>query len=93
MLIGCPLLFVQCIDLDVCLYYAAIQNLVYGCENVPQTRAESSDTPPIYYAQHVQQSIDRSIQLLAGLHCDPVQIAVVVQQEHYASAEHGYTLE
>ena len=25
----------QCVDLDVRLYYAAVQNLVYGCGNVP----------------------------------------------------------
>ena len=45
------------------LYYAAVQNLVNGCGNIPQTTAESSDTPPIYCAQHVQQSVDMSIQL------------------------------
>ena len=37
MLFGRPPLFAQCIDLDVRLYYTAVQNLVYGCGNVPQT--------------------------------------------------------
>ena len=60
-------LIVQCVGLEVRLYYAAVQNLVYGCGNVPQTTTEISDTPPIHYAQHVQQSIDMSIQLPAGL--------------------------
>ena len=50
---GQPLLLAQCVDLDMCLYYSAIQNLVYRCGNVPQTTAESSDTPPIHCAQHV----------------------------------------
>ena len=54
--------------LDIlCLYYAAIQNLVYGCGNVPQTIAESSDTLPTHYGQHVQQSINMSIQLPTSL--------------------------
>ena len=46
---------------------AAVQNLVYGCGNVPQTTAESSDIPLIHSAQHVQQSVVMSIQLPAGL--------------------------
>ena len=54
-------------DFDVRLYYAAVQNLVYGCGNIPQTTADSSDTPPIHCAQHVQHSVDMSIQLPAGL--------------------------
>ena len=66
----------------VCVYYAAIQNLVYGCGNVPQITAESSDTLQIHCAQHVQQSIDMSIQLPAGLQCNPVQMDEVVQQEY-----------
>ena len=40
-----------------CLYYAVVQNLVYGCGNVPQTTAESRDTSPT----HVQQSVDMFI--------------------------------
>ena len=40
---------------------AAIQNLVYGCGNVPQITAESSDTPPIHCAQHEQQSVNMCI--------------------------------
>ena len=60
------------------LYYAAVQNLVY----VPQTTVESSDTPAIQCAQHVQQSVEMSIQLPAGLQCDPVQMTEVVQQEY-----------
>ena len=78
MLLGWPSLLTQCIDFDVNLYYTAIQNLVCGCGNVPQIIAESSDTPLIHCAQHVQQSIDMSIQPLAGLQCDPVQMAEVV---------------
>ena len=49
------------------LYYAAVQNLAYGCGNIPQTTAESSDIPPMHCAQHLQQSFDMSIQLPAGL--------------------------
>ena len=64
-----PLL--QCVDLDLCLYCVAIQYLVYRCGNVPQTTAEISNTPRIHCAQHVQQSIDMSIQLPAGLQCHP----------------------
>ena len=82
MLFGQPPLLAQCIDLDVRLYYVAIQNLVYRHGNVPQITAENSDTPPIHCAQHVQQSIDMSIWLPAGLQCDPVQMAEVVQQEY-----------
>ena len=70
------------ISLDVRLNYAAIQNLVYGCGNVPQTIAKSSDTPPIHCAQHLQQSVDMSIQLPAELQCYPVQMAEVVQEEY-----------
>ena len=44
--VGWPLLLTQNVDPDVCLYYAAIQNLVFGYGNVPQTTAENSDTPP-----------------------------------------------
>ena len=69
-------------SLDVRLYYAAIHNLVYRCGNVPQTIAESNDIPAIHCAQLVQQSIDMSIQLPAGLQCDPVQMNEVVQQEY-----------
>ena len=42
--------------------------------------AERSATPPIHCAQHVQQSVDMSIQLPADLQCDPVQMAEVVEQ-------------
>ena len=48
-------------DLDVRLYYTAVQNVVYGCGNVPYTIGESSDTPLIHFAQHVQQSVNMSI--------------------------------
>ena len=37
----------QYIDLDVRVYYAAVQNLVYGCCNVLQITDESRETPPI----------------------------------------------
>ena len=67
--------------LDVRLYYAAVQNLIYGCGNVPQISAQSSDTPPIHYVQHVKQSVDMSIQLPSGLKCDHVQTAELLQQE------------
>ena len=82
MLYGRPSLFAQCVDLDVRLYYMVIQKLVYGCGYVAQTTAKSSDTPPIHCVHHVQQSVDMSIQLPAGLQCDPVQMAEVVQQEY-----------
>ena len=81
MLFGRPPLLAQCVDLDVHLHYAAVQNLVYGCGSVPQITAESSDTEPIHCAQHVQQFVDMSIQLPAGLKCDPVQMTEVAQQE------------
>ena len=87
MLFGQPPLLTQCLDLDVHLYYAAIQNLVYGCGKVLQIIAESSDTPPIHCAQHVQQSVDMSIQLHAGLQCEPVQMTEVVQQEYILISE------
>ena len=77
-----PLLLTQCIDLDVHLYYAAIQNLVYRCGNVPWTTIESSDTAPTHCAQHVQQSVDMSNQLPTGLQCNPNQMAEHVQQEY-----------
>ena len=75
-----PPLLAQCVDPDVRLYYVATQNLVYLCGNVPQTTAESSDTPPIHCAQHVQQSVDMSIRLHAELQCDPVQMAELRQK-------------
>ena len=64
MLFGQPSLLEQCVNLDVHLYYAAVQNLIYGSGsgNVPQTTTESSNIPLIHCAQHVQQSIDMSIQ-------------------------------
>ena len=80
MLFGRPPLLAQSVDLDVRLYYAAVQNLVYGCGNVPQTTAKSSDTPPIHRSQHVQQSVNMSIQLPAGLQFDTVQMAEVQQE-------------
>ena len=55
MLFGWPLLFAQCVELDVHLYYAAIQNLVCRCGNDPQTTAEGSDTPLIHSDQHMHQ--------------------------------------
>ena len=63
-------LLAQWVDLDVRLYYAAAQNLVYGCGNVPQTTVESSVTPPLHCDQHVQEPVDMFIQLPAGLQCD-----------------------
>ena len=77
-LFGRPLLLAQCVDLDVRLYYVVVQNLVYGCGNVPQVTTERSDTPSIL----LQQSVDRSTQVSAGLQCDPIQMAEVVQQEY-----------
>ena len=79
-LFGRPTLLAQCVGLDVRLNYAAVQNLVYGCGNVPQIIAHSSGTSPIHCVQHVQQSVDISIQLPAGLQCDSVQMAELRQQ-------------
>ena len=73
---GAPLL-AQCVDLDMRLYYAAVQNLIYEC--APQTTLESRDTPPIHCAQHVQQYVVMSIQLPAGLQCDHIQMAELRQ--------------
>ena len=61
------ILLAQFSNLDVHLYYAAVQNLIYGCGNVPQITPESTDKPPIHCVQHVQQSVDTSIELSAGL--------------------------
>ena len=80
MLLRRPPLLAQCFDLHVHLYYTAVQNLVYGCGNVPQDIAESTDTLPVHCAQHVQQPIDMSFQLPAGLQFDPVQMAELRQQ-------------
>ena len=86
-------LLAQCVDLDVRLYYAAVQNLVYEHGNVSHTTAESSDTSPLHCAQHVQQSVDMSNQLPTGLQCDPVQMAEVFNRSKYSSAWHGCALE
>ena len=80
MLFGRPPLLPQYLDLELRLYYPAVQNLIYGCGNVPQTTAESSDTPPIHCTYHVKQSVSVSNQLPTGLQCDPVLIAEVVKQ-------------
>ena len=80
MLFGRPPLLAQCVDLDVHLYYMAVQNLVYRCGNVPQVTTESSDTPQIHCVQHVQQPLSKSIQLPAGLKCIPIQMAKLRQQ-------------
>ena len=82
MLFGWPPLLARCVYVDMHLYYAAVQN---GCGNVRLTTAESSDTPSIHCAQHVQ-FVDMSIQLPAGLQYDPVQMAEVVQQEYVIGA-------
>ena len=66
---GRPLLLTNFVDLDVHLYYAAIQNLVTD---------ESSDTPSIDCLQNVQKSVDMYIQLPVGLQSDLVQMAEVV---------------
>ena len=75
-----PLLLAQCVDLDVRLYYAAVQYLVNRCGNVLKTSVEGSDTPPIHCAQHVQHYVNIFIQLPPGLQCDPVQMAELGQQ-------------
>ena len=75
-----PPVLAQGVELDVRLYYTAVQNLVYGFGNVPQITAESSDTPPIHCAQHVQQSVNMSVKHPAGLHCDPVQMTELRHQ-------------
>ena len=63
LLFGRLLLLAQCVDFDVRLFYVAVPYLVYGCGNVPQITAESRDTPPIHCAEHVQQSVDMSMQV------------------------------
>ena len=75
-------MFAQCVDVDVCLYYAAVQILVYRGGNVPQVTAKNTSTPPIYCAQLVKKFVDISIQLPARLQSDPVQMAEVVQREY-----------
>ena len=55
---------------------------VYGWGNVPQTTAESSDTSPVYCAQHVQQSINMSSQLPTGLQCDPFKWLKLFNRVH-----------
>ena len=71
----------QCFDLDVHVYYVAVQNLAYEYGNVSQNTADNSNTPPLHCVQNVQQSDDMPIQLPAGLQCDPVQMPEVVQQK------------
>ena len=75
-------LLAQFVHLYVLLYHMAIQNLVYGRGNVSQTTVIISDTPPIHCDQHLQQSVDMSIQLTTGLQSEPVQMAEVVQHEY-----------
>ena len=77
MLFGRPSLLAQCVGLDVRL---SVPSRTWSTgRNVPQAIDESSDTPQIHCAQHVQQSVDMSIQLPAGLQCDPVQMAEVLR--------------
>ena len=61
------------LDLDMHVYFMAMQHLGYRCVNVPQTTAESSNT-------HVQQSVDMSILFPTGLQCNSVQMAKLQQQ-------------
>ena len=77
MLFGRLSLLAQCVDLDVRLDVPP-RTWSTG-RNVPHATDESSDTPQIHCAQHVQQSVDMSIQLPAGLQCDPVPMAEVFQ--------------
>ena len=93
MLLGWEPLLAQRVDLDVHLYYAAVQNLVYGHGNVPQTTAESSITLSIHCVQHVQQSVDMSIQLPADLQCDLYKWLKLFNSSTYSSEGDGYTLE
>ena len=79
-----------------CVCFMRLSRMWYMCVwDVPQTNAENSDTKTIYCAQHMHQSIDKSIQLPAGPQCDPIQMAQIVQQycSTYSSAGHGCTLE
>ena len=62
------------------LYYAAVQNLVYGRGYIPQTTAECSDRLQIHGVQHVNNPSIMPIQLPAGLQCDSVQMDEVVQE-------------
>ena len=48
----------------------------------PQTTADGRATQLICCAQHVQQSVDMSIQLPSGIQCNSVQMTEVVQQEY-----------
>ena len=89
-----PPLLAQCVNRDERLYYATVQNLVYGCGNVPQTTANSSDTPLIHWVQHVQQSFDMSMQLPADLHNATLfKMAGVFNRSTYSSKGHGCALE
>ena len=38
--------------------------------------------PPIHCVQHVQNSVEMTLLLPAGLQCNPVEMAEVVQQEY-----------
>ena len=87
MLFRQPLLLAQCINLDVHLYYLAVQNLVYGRGNVPQTTAEKSDTPPTHCAQHVQQSINMSI-FPQAYNATPFKWLKLFNRSMYSSAGH-----
>ena len=86
-------LLAQCINLDVHLYYVAIQNLVYGYGNVPQSTAESSVTPLIHCAQHVQQSVDMSINFPQAYNATTFKWLKLFNRTTYWSAGHCCTLD
>ena len=73
MLFRRPPLLTQCVDLDVGLYYAAVQNLVYRSGNFPQTTADT-------LCPTCAESSYMSTQLPAGLQCDLIQMAKLQQE-------------
>ena len=84
---GGPPLLAQCVNL-VRLYYATVQNLIYGYENVPQITAESIDTPPIHCVQQVQQYVEMSIQLPQTYIVTALKWLKLFNRSTYLSARH-----
>ena len=91
MLFGRPSLLAQSVDLDVRLYYAAVQNLVYGCGNVPQTTAKSSENTTYTPKQHVQQSVICPSSFPQACNSTPFEW-LKFNRSTYSSAGHGFTL-
>ena len=81
------------VDLHLRRYYAAVQNLVCGCGNVSQITSERSDTPPIYCAQHVQQTSICPSSFPQAYSATSFKWLKLFNSSTYSSIGHGCTLE